>query len=346
MSRRAFTLIELLVVIAIIAVLVGLLLPAVQKVRNGAYKVRCQSNLRQIGLALHGFQDTHSRLPAAKIHSGSAGSGQQPYVGPEANYSGQVLRIYNHTGWVALLPYVEQWALFSQYNYNAPSCNASDGGGLGPQTLAGPASINEAVVSQPLAVFTCAADNNPAPVVTDNGHPEDPTHNPPLPFVPWYHILSRQSARRSNYLFASYRDNDYTPAYGGAGVLGAFGTNGAASFKTITDGLSGTILVGESRQEHSQDVFGPYWGSGTHTCCHGVTADERFHINYPYGRIVDGATDKFALLQYAWGFGSWHPGGANFLFGDGSVHFLHERMKFETFQALNTINGAEHAEWR
>ena len=72
-----------------------------------------------------------------------------------------------------------------------------------------------------------------------------------------------------------------------------------------------------------------------------MVLDYRFHLNYPFGQQQYGWSGRLGQLQYAWGFGSWHPGGANFLFADGSVRFLANDMSFRLFQALNSINGFE-----
>src|SRR6478672_5109741 len=102
--RRAFTLIELLVVIAIIAVLLALLLPAVQKVREAANRISCQNNLKQIGLGMANFEATMGGLPPSRTEGTVAGAPYYPY---------------QHSWSAALLPYIEQTAAFNLYSYTA-----------------------------------------------------------------------------------------------------------------------------------------------------------------------------------------------------------------------------------
>jgi prepilin-type N-terminal cleavage/methylation domain-containing protein/prepilin-type processing-associated H-X9-DG protein len=343
--RGAFTLIELLVVIAIIAILIGLLVPAVQKVREAAARASCANNLKQIGLALHTYHGTYKRLPPAKINSGSY---TLPAT-PPANYNyypNKPYKVYNHTGFTMLLPYIEQGPLYKEYNFDLPASNSCwnvVGGEISPYPLSQkflanyPAgvtgTINATVVATPIPTYTCPSDTVPAPIDTNSNPPYGPYAS---------------TGARSNYLFSCADADDYSspysPSRSGAGM---FGINGAARFEEVRDGTSNTLMVGESRQMGYSSSYGPRWGSGTHTSVTGLvySGDPWTAINYPYylwaGTNPSGITRE---LQYAWVFGSWHSGGANFVFGDGAVHFLTNDTSVTLLYGLATIAGGETVE--
>lgn len=328
MSRRnrAFTLIELLVVIAIIAVLIALLLPAVQQAREAARRSQCKNNLKQMGLALHNYHDTAQMFPPALVSSGRYNN---------ATYT----PVLNTTGWVLLLPYLDQAPMYNMYNFNVPSSVSNPYG----RPLAGGAATdttNQPVYSTKLAVHVCPSD--PAQGAEFNRLPNTQSD-----------FYTANRVRRSSYLFSSGDTHDYSQAFGYFSGLtysdsssgttvqmtyqGAFGNDGGARIAEIIDGTSNTILVGECKQikPGTSSLFGPFWGAGVHTCCHMYTPGNNalFTVNAKYNASGD---------QYAWGTGSYHVGGAHYLMGDGAVRFISENINyFSVFRYLTRISDRQ-----
>jgi prepilin-type N-terminal cleavage/methylation domain-containing protein len=140
--RFGFTLIELLVVIAIIAVLIGLLVPAVQQVRESANRTQCQNNLKQIGLSLNNFHDQHKVFPPGALRSPAKGT-----VGPFFRRFGVTANGVNHSWAVFVLPYLEQSALRARYNLNADWASP----------------INQAARETPVPLFLCPSAPGASP---------------------------------------------------------------------------------------------------------------------------------------------------------------------------------------
>ena len=332
-TRPGFTLVELLVVIAIIAVLIGLLLPAVQKVREAAARAKCQNNLKQVGLALQNFASAkNGKFPAAVIHSGR-NTTTTGYNGPEANYFGQpTTYVYNHSGFTALLPYIEQDGLYTRYNY-AAAVSASNATGFAVNnTNATAFAQNQAVAGQPVALYTCPSDETPAP---SNVVPPDT-----LPFSRSNLLFNTGTATEAGPAFAAYPK--FTTTSTGRYFRGPFGVDGAYEISRLKDGTSNTVAIGESKQIHVEATAGPYWGAGTvgtlqHSgavmgIAHG--GNENTLLMLPNAKSGTCADNANAQCQFAGGFGSHHTGITNFVFCDGSVRGVSDNINRDAWFAV------------
>ena len=333
LDRRAFTLVELLVVIAIIGVLVALLLPAVQFARESARRMQCANNLKQIGIGLHTYHDTHKVFPPALMGSGRwNATGQNP---PHV--------VSNTTGWVLMLTQLDQQPLWAQYNFGYPSSVSSpygipaiNGFNTDQTPAQGGTNPNGLIYSKRMEILTCPSDTYPAPIVTSNPNNAGD-------------FYSRNAVARSNYLFCTAQYTDYDSRYASIVSIhkGMFGNDGAGGMQDCTDGTANTIAVGEAKNSHGGQTstsFGPYWGAGVHTCCHGrvywstnvetltgtngrptrvCTTGQR------YGAINFDNNNDGTNRQYAWQYGSYHPGGGQFVMCDGAVKMINQSVNYD-----------------
>jgi prepilin-type N-terminal cleavage/methylation domain-containing protein/prepilin-type processing-associated H-X9-DG protein len=295
-KRPGLTLVELLVVIAIIAVLIGLLLPAVQKVREAANRVACTSSLKNLGLALLHYENTHQRFPPGGV--------QGPY--PEADVTTTTLH-----GWgTFILPYIEQQQLAELYRWDLSHHEVP----------------NQPVAATPLKIFQCPSAESDR-FMTFSGWAEKGTRGACSDYAP---------VREVGPELADMSLIDRVRLY--EGVLPI---NRMVRLVEISDGTANTILVTEcagrprqwrvGRRGPDQTVGGcPWTGHANSLTIRGSAPDGVTRL----GPCAINCTNESEVY-------SFHPGGANAVMADGSVHFLKAGMSIRVLARLVTRAGGE-----
>ena len=289
-----FTLIELLVVIAIIAILIGLLLPAVQKVRESAARTQCANNLKQVGVGMHNYHGAYRYFPPGFISAAAAVNGEG--LGPG-------------WGWAAhLLPYVEQENLYRQIALN--------------RDIADPA--NAAVRVTSLKVYLCPSDSPPGPTFTVKGSGGAPIC--PVAFANYVGLGGM-------YEVTTYPDVN----------TGVLLRNSRYRVTDITDGSSSTLLATERQSRRSPMTT---W-TGAVTKAGNPPLNPGYEPEGPptlvltaTGGPADGRTPNNPL-DHVEDASSFHPGGVNVVFCDGSVRFVRSAINPATWAGLGTRAGGE-----
>jgi len=354
-ARRGFTLIELLVVIAIIGVLIALLLPAVQSAHEAARRAQCTNNLKQIGIALHNYHDIHSVFAPANANALSNRISWRGLVLPyiegntthnSVNFDLRFRDANNGHAFTAYFAIADVWLCPSDGERDGsvrPWLQNTDYGAPNPMGQTGQPPINPATGLRPPVVPI----SDYAGSFGDN-YVIGPLQNPQGPWeTPWSVTTLTTGQRRigHNGYWGTRRGgaDGSTPNSGGT-LRGYFDYEGQqAGINSTKDGTSNTILVGEILPYQMADMS--FWDTT------GQQAGTTVPINFDSNRLQAGGPDcpiGFGLgtfgcrFHYSYkGFKSEHPGGANFLFADGSVHFLKETIDLATYCALGSRNGGE-----
>ena len=315
-SRSGFTLVELLVVIAIIGVLIALLLPAVQAAREAARRIKCSNNLKQYGLALHNYHDIHKAFPP-----GGTNWGQGPRIGWQ----------------VRVLPFAEQTVLYDQLDMSLADVPFQIINVGTQQVEARTAQVPYAQCPDDTAepfYWTWAQTSYCGSMgsqlkVSVNGSCNT-----------WTTPGVNYDADRGNVDAGNTRNSARI-----SGMFGRVGTTGLITFASIRDGTSNTIVVGEILGDCSDHKNG-WWG-------HNGMGNAHASTSAPLNTLTTCALSEAEATKrgyinpecfnwnnwnYSWGFRSFHPAGANFLLGDGSVHFIASEVDYETYQKLGGRN--------
>ncbi len=315
-----FTLVELLVVITIIGILIALLLPAVQAAREAARRMQCSNNLKQIGLAVLGYEETNGTFPAGAAIPKGGGRGNALYA--------------------AILPYMEQSGLAQIYNYSLPDgwLNAWRG--------------NQTIRHTPIAAFKCPSegkwDNCVFTLDWDLPTSGVETYNVgPMRRV-YFGVTGGRSAAGSGVHGQTFRD--------GVMYANSFTRIADIADGTSTTFLVGESThphpYGMGPGYGKMDEGGPaLWGDGGGADAGSpppaasedmsrCLASTYYPINYDMIRAGGGAMSPSERAMVP--FSSEHPGGTHFVFCDGHVEFLSETINIDIYQSLSTRNGASN----
>jgi prepilin-type N-terminal cleavage/methylation domain-containing protein len=341
--RSAFTLIELLVVIAIIAILIGLLVPAVQKVRAAAARLSCENNLKQLGLALFNYESSYKKFPPAFMGNTT------PNTYPPAQ--GYVDYFFSWSALAQLNPYLEQTNIYNKMTLTAPIYDPANGYNISV--------ANQFAVEQIVPIFLCPSDTGqPSANAGDYGVPQiGPTN------------------------YAVCVGSGVTPGQLAGSPLNSDGMfQGITSLKiaSVTDGLSNTACMSESLLGQGTEsasgttppgpgtpnyVYG-YVGFGTPISAGACASPAQWNYtqrrgfmwasgemrcaSYNHYLTPNSATfdcvnnDATTYTAFAWrGARSNHEGGVNLLVGDGSVRFVTNGVDPVLWRSLSTRAGGE-----
>lgn len=338
MRRRGFTLIELLVVVAIIAILMALLLPAVQQSREAARRTQCRSNLKQIGLAVHNYHDAFDRLPLGSVHS----------KGPQTPTGGWGVSWYIRT-----LPYLDQGALYNRLNFSGsnPGYAGSLGSGLGMEGTLNGVTLNGVVIksvvcpSSPINALTAAGDGNnitgPQYLGIMGATNGDGLVNPTARIANCCSCCGGQTA---------------------TGIItagGVFGPIQGYHFKDVADGTTNVLMIGEQSNYIRTSTGQPLPPTGVHgilmggtnnkriEACPGCLFERQFNLTtVRYPPNAPAVDNNLAWPGVGGNLGpnnplnSPHTGGIHGLLCDGSVRFLSNHLDMGTFRGLCTRDDA------
>jgi prepilin-type N-terminal cleavage/methylation domain-containing protein len=312
--RRGFTLIELLVVIAIIAILIALLLPAVQQAREAARRTQCKNKLKQIGLALHNYHDTHQIFPPAYVDSlpprPNSASGtcslswQQASPPPTTKAPWTVL----------ILPFIDQAPLYNQFNFSAIFRNILNAQAGAP---------NEPLQLIRLGTFECPSDQNSNENNANNNY---------------YGVQGGGDYAVASTVYQACRIYNTRSFY----FNGMFFPSSNRRIRDLRDGTSNVLMVGETRYatlRSNNDAYSPtYWTSWATSAW--IDAPAQVGATYlPInGSIYRPVKDGYNLDDATNYFGSWHVGGAHFCLADGSVIFLSQNIDLGVYRSAGVID--------